>query len=333
MTGLQRACAAVRFEPTDRLPVIPQVFAHAGRLCGVSVNDYVRDGEVLARCQLAALAHYDYDAVHACMGVAVEAEGLGSPLRYRPDLYPAVTQPLLDDPRSALPELPDPREAGRMPELLRALELLRRDAAGRVLVVGFVLGPMTLACQLLGVEQALLTSVDDPEGFARLLDFATQVGLVFGTAQIEAGAHVPLVFDPSASPEVVPPGFFQRELAPRLGYLGRTLRERGALAFWMHTAGQTRSILPLYARMGVDLANFDYCVSPEDACRALPHTSLNGNVMPLAFVDHSPEEIRTTALALRHHFASRGGFILSSGCEIPPESVPDNVAALVAATR
>jgi len=32
-------------------------------------------------------------------------------------------------------------------------------------------------------------------------------------------------------------------------------------------------------------------------------------------------------------FAARRGFILSAGCEIPPESRPENILAMVAATR
>ena len=32
-------------------------------------------------------------------------------------------------------------------------------------------------------------------------------------------------------------------------------------------------------------------------------------------------------------FATRGGYILSSGCEIPPESNPENIEAMVRATK
>ena len=32
-------------------------------------------------------------------------------------------------------------------------------------------------------------------------------------------------------------------------------------------------------------------------------------------------------------FAERGGFLLSSGCEIPLEAKPENIAAMVAACR
>ena len=41
------------------------------------------------------------------------------------------------------------------------------------------------------------------------------------------------------------------------------------------------------------------------------------------------EENAEEALSLLGVFRDRGGFILSSGCEIPPESRPENVAAMV----
>jgi len=50
-------------------------------------------------------------------------------------------------------------------------------------------------------------------------------------------------------------------------------------------------------------------------------------------VDGSPADIEAEALDLLRFFRGRGGFILSPGCEIPPESMPENVAALVNAAR
>ena len=110
-------------------------------------------------------------------------------------------------------------------------------------------------------------------------------------------------------------------------------RTAGSSATWLHIAGPTGSILPFYAEAGVDIANFDYPVSPEAAQSHLPRTCLDGNIKSLTFVEGTPGEIRDQALGLASAFAARGGFILSSGCEIPPESKPENVAALVEALR
>jgi uroporphyrinogen decarboxylase len=192
---------------------------------------------------------------------------------------------------------------------------------------------MSLSTQLLGIETALYLAADDHEGFERILDFATDIAIRFGSAQVEAGAHLPIVFDPSASPAVVPPQFFREILAPRLTRLFSALKNAGAAFNWLHIAGPAAEILPFYPGLGVDIANFDYEVDPLAAQEALPRTCLDGNLKSLSFVTAAPEEIRQQSDALLGLFRSRRGFILSSGCEIPPEGRPENVAAMVASVR
>ena len=85
--------------------------------------------------------------------------------------------------------------------------------------------------------------------------------------------------------------------------------------------------------MSPRIANIDYQVEPDVALRQLPGICINGNLKSSSFIFSSPEEIRNTSLALLGAFQDRGGFILSSGCEIPPESKPENVGALVSAAE
>lgn len=334
MNGIERVRAVLSFQKPDRVPVIAQVFGHAAAVAGVTLRDYVRDGELLARCQEQALQRYDYDAVFALMDSSVETEAAGSILSYPQDQYPHVEVYALPDAEDLEGLLvPDPQRSGRMPELLKAASILRREVGDDVLVIGCVSGPMTLALQLLGAEKALYLAIDCPERFTHVLDFATEVAIRFGTAQIEAGAHLPLVFDPGASPAVIPYQFFREFELSRLQKLLSALKDVGAAASWLHIAGPAGSILPLFPQCGADVANFDYCVSPSEAQAAIPHTCLDGNIKPLSFVMATPEAIAEESSRLLSVFASRGGFILSSGCEIPPEAEPENVAAMVSAVR
>lgn len=332
MNSLERIQAAVSFKKPDRVPVIAQVFGHAAVLAGVPLGEYVRDGELLARCQLQALARYGYDAVFALMDTSVETEALGSRLACRADSYPYVEQYALAD-AGELDRLavPDPALSGRMPELLKAARMLRREVGDEVLVVGCVLGPMTLATQLMGAEKALFCAADEPEQFGRVLDFAAEVAVSFGLAQLAAGVHLPLVFDPAASPAVIPPQFFREFELPRLKRLFSAFKSAGALAGWLHIAGPAETIYPYYPDAGVEIANLDYCVDPLHARQILPTTCLDGNLKPLSFVEATANNIAAESAGLLETFGSRGGFILSSGCEIPPESKPENVAAMVAA--
>jgi len=106
------------------------------------------------------------------------------------------------------------------------------------------------------------------------------------------------------------------------------------MANWLHIAGQTLPILPLYPEIGIDIGNFDYCVDSQKVCQLLPEQlCMDGNILPMAFIQDQPEQIEAEARRLINCFARRGGFILSSGCEIPPESKPENIQALVRAAR
>lgn len=334
MNSLERIAATIRFRKTDRVPVVAQVFGHAATLCGVSVDDYVRDGETLARCQLKSLRYYGYDAVFSVMDVNVETEAVGSTLQYRRNRYPEIERYVLSRTGdwNAL-RFPDPRQAGRMPEMLKALSILKREVGNRVLVVGCVLGPFTLATQLLGLETALYLAIDDFPRLEALLDFATELIVRFGRAQLEAGAHLPMIFDPSASPAVIPPKLFREFELPRLKRILEGLTGAGAAASWLHIAGPAGPILPFYPGAGVDVANFDYSISAEEAGSRLPSTCLDGNIKSLRFVEGKPGEIEAEAGDLLRFFRNRRGFILSSGCEIPAESIPENVAAMVHAAH
>jgi len=142
-----------------------------------------------------------------------------------------------------------------------------------------------------------------------------------------------MVFEPFGSPAVVPHQFFREFILLRLKEIFSTFKKAGAAANWLHIAGHTGSILSYYPEIGVDIANFDYYVDPLEAQKLLPKTCLNGNIKSLSFIEATPAEIVKESQKLLDLFANRGSFILSSGCEIPPESNPKNIEAMVSATK
>jgi uroporphyrinogen decarboxylase len=334
LDSVERVRRTIAFERCDRPPVIAQVFAHAALAAGKSLDAYVASGAVAAACQLEARRHYGYDAVFCVLDLTVEAEAAGGEVRANPGVYPAVgRRPCARDDDFTRLAVPDPATAGRLPMVLDMARRLRTGCGDEALVVGLVQGPATLAVQFLGMEEALYLAADDPERFLALLDHGAAVAESFGLAQLAAGAHLVLVFEPAASPEVVPPGLFREMIGPRLARLFGAFRRAGALSNWLHVAGQAAAILPRYAALGADIGNFDYCVDPDRLLGALgeQRLCLDGNVKPLAFVTGAPAEIARDSDQLLRLFDRRGGFILSSGCEIPPEAREANVAALVGA--
>jgi uroporphyrinogen decarboxylase len=334
MNGLELMRHAVAFEPVERTPVVPQIFAFAGRQNRVAVDRYVSDGETQAECQIAEWRKLGHDAVFAFMGLGLEAEALGAELAYHEDRYPDVASHRVAS--ATLPReltLPDPESDGRIPQLLRSAEILRERTEEEAAVVGVIAGPLTIVTQLLGAEPALECAIDEPDLFAKLLDVATECAIRLGSALIDYGTHVPLIFDPSATPEFVPPRFFREYEMPNLRRIAESLKTKGAEAVWLHIAGDVRLICEYYPQIGVDVCNFDYSVPARDIVTEVPGICLDGNIKPFLFIDGKPETITTEANTLIDLFTPRGGFILSSGCEIPPESAAETVAALVAAAK
>lgn len=336
MLPVERLCRTINHLPCDRPSVIPQIFAHAAMVAGLKVDDYLGSPETAARCQLAAWRHYGLDAVFAVIDLTIEAEALGGTVMRHSGLYPAIsTPPFSSDQDFTAIKVPDPNKAGRLPGVLEMIGKLRAGVGEKAAVIGLVQGPMTLAVQLVGMERTLFLAADDTERFLQLLDYTTEISRRYGRAQIEAGADVVLVFDPAACPEVVPVGMFREMIGPRIAKLSSTLKQAGAKATWLHIAGQTAAVLPLYAAFGIDIGNLDYCVDLDKILTApgLEGLSLDGNIKSLSFVTDSPDAIRESAEGILARFDRRGGFILSSGCEIPPEAQEANVSALVAAAK
>lgn len=332
MNSIERIVAAVKFQEHDRVPVAPLVFGHSAILSGVPLSEYLSSGETLAQCQINAINHYGYDAVFATMGVHVEDEALGVTLTRREGLYPWVSNNLSPEDVLQLP-VPDPLRAGRMPEILKADRTLRREVGEQTLVLGLVVGPLTLASQLMGLETTLFLLADNPGKLEEVLDFCVKVIAAYGISQIEAGAHLPLMVEQEATPEIIPPSFFRGNVLPCLKQVFDTFIAAGAAANLLHVSGRTGAILSLYPEAGVHVASIDYPVSLEQAQKDLPQTCLLGNIKPLDFVMAQPDEVETEATRLINIFESRDGFILSSGMEVPLEAKPENLEALVRAAR
>ncbi len=334
MNSLERTIAAINFNKADHVPIIAPVFGHAAYFSDILLDKYLQDGKQLAQCQIQALEYYNYDAVFALMDVNVETEAMGSVLKYEHDSYATITSYAISSPSDIFDlSLPDIARAGRMPELLRAANILRHEVGNDTLVVGCALGPLNSACQLMGLEKTLYLAVDEPEIFTRLLDFTTELCISFGIAQINAGVHLPLVFDVSASSEIIPQQFFREFELPRLKKIFSAFKEAGGIASWLFITGNIEPILPYFSEAGVDIANFDYCVQPETIKKSLPGICVNGNIKPLLFEYADPEEIATISTDLLEQFSDRGGFILSAGCEIPPLAKSENIKIMVESVK
>jgi uroporphyrinogen decarboxylase len=333
MTKRERVEKTYGFGLADRPPFVPAVYEHKAALIGRTPSEVCRDGGLLEEALLAELAVYDPDIVTVGVDVYnVEAEALGCRVRYFEDSsdVPAVA--------SALPkgvsgldklEVPDPERAGRMPLLLRTAGRLHLEKGAEMVVRGALTGPFSLACALLGTEEVLVGTVEDPGSIRRLLDFCGRVTVAFGRAFLARGAAV-VIFDSKASPGAASPRVFHEFVLPVYRELVMpSLAAAGARHVPLIIGGNTTPILEDLLRTGAGQLLCDAGSDVEAFKKRCGEERRPFRISVDARLVHRgrPDEVRAEALRLLG--AAKGQPGLLFGCGVVAYDTPtENVLAL-----
>lgn len=335
MNSLKRVQSVVRFLEADRPPVIPEVVGVTATLNGVSPREYAKSGEVIAQCQLSAQKMIGYDCLFAIANLCVEAEALGSTVVFPEDNYPYVAEARIRD-FSDLERLsiPDPKRDGRMPEIIKALKIMKTAAEGEIPVVAHVTGPMTLLSRIMDIEKMLYMIVDSPARFKDMLEFCTAVCSSFAVELVKNGADGIIMMDPSSSPSVLPARIFgEFGVKPVSSVFSAAKGANPGALTWYSVAGPLTDKHPVFTSVSCDVKTVDYVVPIEVALEFAGSAVINGNIKPMLFMEGTPDDIFAESARLLD--AARAGerFILGSGCEVPLNSSPENLRALVRAAE
>lgn len=326
MNSYERTIAVIEGHAADHLPAMPIFMTWLAPRIGKSYRQYVTDHRVLVEGQEWLVEHFGIDVVSVISDAWREAADCGAQLTFWENEPPACKQALLHD-KAALPavQCPDPMAGGRMTDRVRAVASLAGKFHGEVPVMGWIEGPLAEACCLRGVNQTMLDLIDDPPFVEDLLDFATEMEIIFALAQIEAGADIIGMGDAAAS--LCGPRFYESLVLPREQQITRAVHEAGAL-LRLHICGNTNDILAPMAASGADIIDLDY---PVERNRARPEMGddpvIAGNFEPVAILLHAtPADVVEACRDCHRAFGPR--HIVCAGCEVPTETPLENVQAM-----
>lgn len=334
LTSYERYVAVCDLQEPDRTPVSPLIMTFAARQAGVLYGDYCRYGEVMAQAQLACIRRFGYDSVNVTSDAVREVEAVGGPVFWQEDDVPGgTTEPFIRD-RDDLKRLrlPDPLGQNRMHEQIKALKILRRELGEDEVVYGWVEAPFQESAMLRNINYFMVDIVRDPDLVHALMHFSLAMELEFGLAQIEAGARFIGVGDAVAS--LTSPKHYEQFNFPYVAELIAGLQKAGARVKY-HACGNTKALLPLFARLRADILNLDALVDLAEAKKILgDRVCLKGNFDPTTvLLQGTPDSVRAAAKEAIRAGGAGGGFILSPGCEVPRDTPPENLAALVEAAQ
>ena len=286
------------------------------------------EGEAMAKQALAAYSVLGFDAVRVPFCQTFEAEALGCELKPGgtegiPGIEPRPPYTIDDTP--AFPD--DFLSRGRIPELLKAVRILKKEVGDEVPVIGGIQGAFSITGSLLETVYLLKATIQAPDKIPAFLEVGEKAGTMLGQALIEAGADIIACEDMSSSPALCTPKTYQEVI------LEYQQRQFAALSVpkILHICGKVDPIVEWMGQTGADVLS----IEPKASGR-IAREKCGPNVVLMGGADtattlyfNSPEEIKAECETL----IADGIQILAPGCAVAPGTPLENLLALTEVAR
>lgn len=282
---------------------------------------------------------FGYDGVQLSMGVTGEVEALGARVEQPADAAPVLREHLLPDVGDLrvldLLRDRDPTTGGRMPLYFEAVARTVEAIGSEAFVLSMLRGPLLAASQLCGVEPLLIAMLTAPEAVASVLDFTTDIALRLGKWLLVSGAHGLALGEATCSPNFISPKMYRSLVQPRHTWLVGQLKQAGWDVVGLHICGNIVPIVDDIIGTGVDFLDVDYQVSAATALDlSQGRVALRGNLDPSSvFRFGTAERVRIETETLCQTVGGHTGWVMSSGCDIPPGTPMENIAAFVGVAK
>ncbi len=336
MTSRERVLRVFRREETDR----PACFSGMGNVTteGLSKLGYQfakvhQDARMMAETAASTPKLFGYDCCILPFDLAVEAEALGAVMNTYPDsadiLYPTIKEKVIHSPEEmeTLHVPADLVERGRVPLMREAIGLARKELGETVPVGSYVLGPFTLAGQIMELNDLLKLSFKKPDKVSKLLEDLTCVIVAVAREYEKAGVDYLCVREMGATSDVLSPRAFKSLILPHLKNIFKALSVPSVI----HICGKTNDIVPFMVESGATAISVDQKNDIVETRKKLgPEAIIFGNFDPYnVLVAGTPEQVRET---IRKCLDS-GVSAVWPGCDIWPTVPPDNFNAMMDEVR
>lgn len=294
-------------------------------LCNYHVIDAVTNGikhyEAIKKlCDLFPSA-----AATVIMDLTVEAEAFGAEVAFQKDEIPSVigtiVKDLADVENLTIPSL----SQGRLQEYLLANRLVADNILDRPAFAGCI-GPFSLAGRLMGMSELMTGIYIDPEMVSLLLEKCTSFLLKYCRAIKDTGIEGVMIAEPAA-------GLISAQECSMYSsvYIKRIVEELQDDSFIivLHNCGNTGHCTSSMIESGAFGFHFGNRINMLDALKECPKESLvMGNIDPVGCLKLStPQDVYISVTKLLKQTSGFKNFILSTGCDVPPQIDVRNIEA------
>ncbi|MDR9500533.1 MAG: uroporphyrinogen decarboxylase [Desulfurivibrionaceae bacterium] len=269
------------------------------------------------------------DAAILFSDILVTLEAMGMDLDFKEKQGPVLANPVRCQADLDRLIVPDPVE--KLGYVMAAIQLLRKELATRVPLIGFSGAPFTLSTYAIegGSSKAFWNTkkmmYTNPELYHGLMRKITDSTITYLQAQAEAGAQALQIFDSWAG--VLTPGDFAEFALPYVQDIIKALKPAGVPLIYF--ANNCAGLLDLTKTSGADVLGIDWRVDIPTAIKVFgPDIAIQGNLDPIALL--LPEEkLEKRIAAILERGKAAKGHIFNLGHGILPETPPEKAKFVV----
>ena len=280
--------------------------------------------------QMADLAKAVYEegcfenyGVPFCM--TVEAEEMGAKVDMGSHVYePHVVEYAIGSVSDYKRLTPVDLTKGRAKVVLDAIRILKEETEG-VPIIGNLTGPISTASSVMEpvvFYKELRKKNQEAHGY---MEFITEQLIAFGRAQIEAGADIIAISDPSGTGEILGPKYFKEFAVTYINKLLDSLQDE-KMGTIVHICGQMSPVYKEVNEVHSSALSFDSIVSMREAREHLKDRVLMGNVSTYALEFGNPDKVKL----LTRGCVKNGSDIISPACGLGMKSPLANVQSILA---
>jgi [methyl-Co(III) methanol-specific corrinoid protein]:coenzyme M methyltransferase len=331
MTPRERVLKLFAGEKVDRLPC----FSGMGNVTTEGLKKYSykfaslhSSSKMMSEAAASTYKLFGFECGVVPFDLCVEAEALGCEINVYSHLedilYPTIKKKLInkeDEMEITIP--PDFSTRGRIPLVKEALGLIKADIGSEVAIGTYILGPFTLAGQIMELNELLKLSFKKPDRVGRLLDILADAIIVVAKEYEKAGADYITVREMGATSDVLSPRVFKNLILPYLKKIFSQLKPINVL----HICGKTNDIAVFMLESGAKAISVDQKNNVAETRKKIGGDALLfGNYDPYnILVSGTPENVRET---IKKCIDDRVSAVWP-GCDIWPTVPPDNINAMM----
>ncbi len=289
-----------------------------------------RDPVLMAKAAGGSYTDFGFECAVVPFDLGVEAEALGAEMNYYDDveglLYPTVKTKCVKYAEDV--KMPaDLANAGRIPVVTGAIKELKSKHGNEIAIGAYVLGPFTMAGQVMELDELYEESFLDPERIGKILEKLSDVIIEVFKVYRDAGADYFILREMGGTSDVMSPKSFRSLIKP---HVIRIISEMPRPAI-LHICGDTNAIVQDMAECGADAISVDQKNNLTDTRLKIgSDVILLGNFDPVKVLHRGkPEDVGEAVLECLRS----GANAVWPGCDLWPEVPAENMTAYVSALK